>query len=74
MLNSTDAQKGSMAKLVHLKFDCIHLSIGGLKILSDISLDVYRGELLALIGPNGAGKTSLLNCISGIYHPTMGKL
>jgi branched-chain amino acid transport system ATP-binding protein len=47
-----------------------HLSLrfGGLAVLSDVSLHVDVGELLALIGPNGAGKTSVLNCISGIYH------
>ena len=62
-----------MDKPVHLKFEGIHLAIGGLQILTDISLDVYKGDLFALIGPNGAGKTSLLNCISGIYHPTQGR-
>ncbi len=72
MLNSIDAPEGSTAKPVHLKFDGIHLSIGGLQILNDISLNVYKGDLFALIGPNGAGKTSLLNCISGIYHSTKG--
>jgi branched-chain amino acid transport system ATP-binding protein len=50
------------------------LAIGGLRILNDVSFDVYRGELFALIGPNGAGKTSLLNCISGIYGPTHGQI
>ena len=63
-----------MDKTVHLSVDGASLSIGGLRILNDISFDVYQKELLALIGPNGAGKTSLLNCISGIYHPTRGRI
>jgi branched-chain amino acid transport system ATP-binding protein len=73
MSNNIDAPKDYTDSQVHLKFEGIHLSIGGLKILTDISLDVHKGDLFALIGPNGAGKTSLLNCISGIYHPTQGR-
>ena len=74
MSNSIGAHKEYMDKAVDLRFEGIHLSIGGLQILDNISLNVYQGDLFALIGPNGAGKTSLLNCISGIYHPTMGDL
>jgi branched-chain amino acid transport system ATP-binding protein len=59
---------------VHLKIENVSLSIGGLNILKDVSVDVQKGELLALIGPNGAGKTTLLNCISGIYHATSGRI
>lgn len=50
----------------------LNLTFGGLNVLSDVSLDIRSGELLALIGPNGAGKTSMLNCISGFYHPQSG--
>jgi branched-chain amino acid transport system ATP-binding protein len=39
-----------------------------------VSLDVQQGELLSVIGPNGAGKTSLLNMISGFYHPNSGRI
>ena len=63
-----------MDKSIHLSINQIDLSIGGLKILNDISLNIYKGDLFALIGPNGAGKTSLLNCISGIYNPTRGHI
>ena len=36
--------------------------------LTRVSLDIRRGEIVAIIGPNGAGKTTLLNVISGFYH------
>jgi branched-chain amino acid transport system ATP-binding protein len=52
----------------------LHLSFGGATVLLDVSLDILRGELLALIGPNGAGKTSLINCISGFYRPQSGSI
>jgi len=50
------------------------LSFGGLSVLFEISFEILEGELLALIGPNGAGKTSLINCLTGFYHPQAGKI
>jgi len=63
-----------MGSSVDLHLDDLSLSISGLTILNGLSIDVYQGNLTALIGPNGAGKTSLLNCVSGIYHPTAGHI
>ena len=40
--------------------------------LSDVSLEVERGETVGVIGPNGAGKTTLLKLIAGISQPTSG--
>jgi len=54
--------------MAELAVERLSLHFGGLAVLTDVSLHVEPGELLALIGPNGAGKTSVLNCISGIYH------
>jgi branched-chain amino acid transport system ATP-binding protein len=52
----------------------LSLSFGGLVALRNIDLAVKTGELLAIIGPNGAGKTSLLNCLTGYYHPQGGQV
>lgn len=72
--NNIAGPGGGMGNPAHLLLDSISLSIGGLDILLDVALRSNKGELLALIGPNGAGKTSLLNCISGIYHPGTGEI
>jgi ABC-type branched-subunit amino acid transport system ATPase component len=52
----------------------LHKSFGGVRAVSDISLDVSDGSIFAIIGPNGAGKSTLLNLISGIYQPDSGSL
>jgi branched-chain amino acid transport system ATP-binding protein len=52
----------------------IVLNFGGVMALHDVDLTVSTGELVSIIGPNGAGKTSLLNCITGYYHPQKGEI
>ncbi len=59
---------------VHLSVQDVSLSFGGIQALTNVSLDVQEGEILALIGPNGAGKTSMLNCINGFYRPDRGRI
>ena len=60
--------------MAELALEGVSLRFGGLSVLTDVSLTVARGELLALIGPNGAGKTSLLNCVSGLHRPGAGRI
>src|SRR5437870_1617716 len=43
-------------------------------VLNGITLDVPRGDFLALMGPSGSGKTTLLNLIAGIDRPTSGRV
>jgi len=52
----------------------VTLLFGGVKALADVSFSIREGELFSIIGPNGAGKTSIVNCISGRYRPTEGKI
>jgi len=44
-----------------------HKRFGAVYALQEVSLDAYRGEVLALLGDNGAGKSTLVKCISGIH-------
>lgn len=47
---------------------------GGLIAVDKLSFSVAKSEIVGIIGPNGAGKTSVLNSISGLYHPIKGKV
>ncbi len=60
--------------MAHLTISDVTLSFGGLKALSNVNMKIEPGLITSIIGPNGAGKTSMLNCISGFYHPTHGDI
>jgi branched-chain amino acid transport system ATP-binding protein len=60
--------------MANLSVSDVTLTFGGLHALSNVSMDIEKGLITSIIGPNGAGKTSLLNCISGFYHPTKGDI
>ena len=60
--------------LIDLAWRTSRLRFGGVVSLRDVSLEMRRGEILAVIGPNGAGKTSLFNSITGVYQPQEGTI
>ncbi len=60
--------------MANLSVSDVTLTFGGLHALSSVQIEIQQGLITSIIGPNGAGKTSLLNCISGFYHPTNGEI
>ncbi|RMH46312.1 MAG: ABC transporter ATP-binding protein [Alphaproteobacteria bacterium] len=57
-----------------LVLDRVSLHFGGLAAITDLSLSVREGEILAVIGPNGAGKTSMLNLVTRVFDPSGGRI
>jgi branched-chain amino acid transport system ATP-binding protein len=57
-----------------LKIRSLDVAYGGLRALSDVSLDVEQGQFVAVVGPNGAGKTTLFKTISGVVTPAAGEI
>lgn len=67
---------GGRTELSEVMLECrgVTKSFGKLLALNGVDLKLYKGDLLGLIGPNGSGKTTLINCITGVYKPTAGKI
>lgn len=57
-----------------LRLENVVKKFGGLRAVDGVSLEVGKGEFLAVVGPNGSGKTTLLNIISGVYKPDEGRV
>jgi energy-coupling factor transport system ATP-binding protein len=57
---------------VLLEIDKLSVELGGRDVVSNVSLDVRRGEIAALVGRNGAGKTTLLRALAGLVQPSSG--
>ena len=56
------------------KCEGVNLSLGGRRILTNVSIDVDPGEIVGLVGPNGAGKTSLFEVLCGRYISESGSV
>ncbi len=52
----------------------ISKSFGGLRAVSDVDLDLYPGEILAIVGDNGAGKSTLIKILTGVYRADGGEI
>ena len=57
-----------------LRLRDVAVTLGGVRILDAVSLEVHAGETFGIIGPNGAGKTTVLNAISGVVPLQTGSV
>ena len=65
---------GTRAATPALSLKDAHKRFGAVIALDGISLDVHRGEVLALLGDNGAGKSTLIKCLSGVHRLDSGSV
>ncbi|MDB9493212.1 amino acid ABC transporter ATP-binding protein [Spirulina major CS-329] len=61
-------------KPVAVKIDRLYKSFGELKVLRDITTEIYQGEVVAMIGPSGSGKSTFLRCLNLLEMPTSGTI
>lgn len=59
---------------IQLEIRKLMVVFGGITAVSDVDIEVLKGEVHAIIGPNGAGKTCVFNAISGIYKARRGQI
>jgi branched-chain amino acid transport system ATP-binding protein len=57
-----------------LRTEALTVRFGGLTALNHIDFAVQRDEIRAVIGPNGAGKSTFFNCLTGVLHPSSGRI
>eukprot|EP01022_Parablepharisma_sp_SALTPOND_P033217 TRINITY_DN88309_c0_g1_i1.p1 TRINITY_DN88309_c0_g1~~TRINITY_DN88309_c0_g1_i1.p1 ORF type:complete len:1355 (+),score=109.74 TRINITY_DN88309_c0_g1_i1:227-4291(+) len=55
-----------------LKIRHLHKAFGLKQVVTDLSVNMYKGQIFALLGPNGAGKTTTISMLAGLLPPTSG--
>ena len=61
-------------RLPLLRLRSVSKKFGALRVLEEVNLEVFAGEVVALLGDNGAGKSTLIKIISGSLQPDQGEL
>ena len=63
-----------MEKTAAVKLQNITKTFGSVIANDNVSMEIFKGEILAILGENGSGKTTLMNMLSGIYYPDAGQI
>jgi branched-chain amino acid transport system ATP-binding protein len=63
-----------LSDAIDLRGDNLTIKFGGLVAVEDVTFTIPHGSVVSLIGPNGAGKTTYFNMLTGLYHPTSGRV
>ncbi len=63
-----------IAPTPHLSLAALAKAYGGTPAVADVSLDVAKGECIALLGPSGCGKTTTLRMVAGFIAPDAGRI
>jgi ABC-type Mn2+/Zn2+ transport system ATPase subunit len=68
------AAAAPVGRAVAVRLDGVEAGYGSRVALSDVTLEVPSGSLLAVVGPNGAGKSTLIKVMAGLLHPWHGRV
>ncbi len=72
---SSDDNKVKISKIDEIKFKDVSFHYNGEEeVISNISMDIKKGDRVLILGPVGSGKSTILGLISGMYHPEKGEI